>query len=145
MPYTIKPFAFLAMAKPIGPTCNLNCTYCYYLEKQKLFRDTGSSRMSDELLEKFIKQYIGVQQANTIHFVWQGGEPALLGLEYFEKVIALQKKHAGDKRIENSFQTNGTLLDDRWCAFFKNNNFLVGISIDGPKHIHDEYRTFRNG
>ena len=145
MAYTIKPFAFLAMAKPIGPACNLNCTYCYYLEKQKLYRDEGSFRMSDELLEKFIKQYIAVQQVNTIQFVWQGGEPTLLGLDYFEKVIELQRKHAAGKKIENSFQTNGTLLNDEWCAFFKKHNFLIGISIDGPKHIHDAYRTFKNG
>ena len=145
MAFTIKPFSFQAMAKPIGPACNLNCTYCYYLEKQKLYKDTGSFRMSDELLDKFVKQYIGVQQVNTIQFVWQGGEPTLLGIDYFKKIIALQRKYAAGKKIENAFQTNGTLLDDQWCAFFKQHNFLVGISIDGPKHIHDAFRPFRNG
>jgi uncharacterized protein len=145
MTFKNKPFAFQAMAKPIGSVCNLNCTYCYYLEKQKLYKDTGSFRMSDSLLEKFIKQYIWVQQVNTIQFVWQGGEPTLLGLDYFKKVIALQNKYAEGKKIENSFQTNGTLLDDEWCAFFKKHNFLVGISIDGPKHVQDAHRPFRNG
>jgi len=145
MSFYDKPFAFQAMAKPIGPACNLNCTYCYYLEKQKLYKDSGSFRMSEELLEKFIKQYIWVQQVNTIQFVWQGGEPTLLGLDYFKLVVALQKKYADGKKIENAFQTNGTLLDDEWCAFFKKHNFLVGISIDGPKHVHDTFRPYRNG
>jgi len=145
MSFYDKPFAFQAMAKPIGPACNLNCTYCYYLEKQKLYKDSGSFRMSEELLEKFIKQYIWVQQVNTIQFVWQGGEPTLLGLDYFKLVVALQKKYAEGKKIENAFQTNGTLLDDEWCAFFKKHNFLVGISIDGPKHVHDAFRPYRNG
>ena len=145
MSFYDKPFAFQAMAKPIGPACNLNCTYCYYLEKQKLYKDSGSFRMSEELLEKFIKQYIWVQQVNTIQFVWQGGEPTLLGLDYFKLVVALQKKYADGKKIENAFQTNGTLLDDEWCAFFNKHNFLVGISIDGPKHVHDAHRSYRNG
>jgi len=140
-----KPFAFQAMAKPIGPACNLNCTYCYYLEKHKLYKDTGSFRMSDELLEKFVKQYIAVQQVSVIQFVWQGGEPALLGLDYFKKVLNLQEKYAAGKQIDNALQTNGTLLDEEWCAFFKEHNFLIGISIDGPKHVHDAHRPFRNG
>ncbi len=145
MSLTYIPFAFNAMVKPIGPACNLNCSYCYYLEKEKLYKNKGSFRMSDELLAKFIKQYIWVQEVKTIQFVWQGGEPTLLGLEYFKKVVELQKKFADGKRIENSFQTNGTLLDDEWCAFFKKHNFLIGISIDGPRHIHDAHRLYRNG
>ena len=145
MNYKNKPFAFQAMAKPIGPTCNLNCTYCYYLEKHKLYKDTGSFRMSDDLLETFIKQYIIVQEVPVIQFVWQGGESTLLGLDYFKRIVELQKKHASGKKIENAFQTNGTLLDDEWCAFLKKHNFLVGISIDGPKHLHDAHRPFRNG
>jgi uncharacterized protein len=145
MNFNNRPFAFQAMAKPIGPACNLNCTYCYYLEKHKIYKDTGSFRMSDILLEKFIKQYIWVQEVNTIQFVWQGGEPTLLGLDYFKKVVALQHKYADGKKIENAFQTNGTLLDDEWCAFFKKFNFLVGISIDGPRHVHDAFRLYRNG
>ena len=140
-----KPFAFQAMVKPIGAACNLNCTYCYYLEKQKLYKNTGSFRMSDELLEKFIKQYIAVQQVDTIQFVWQGGEPTLLGLDYFRKIVTLQKKYAAGRQIDNAFQTNGTLLDDEWCAFFKKHNFLVGISIDGPKHVNDAHRSFQTG
>lgn len=145
MSFNNKPFAFQAMAKPIGAACNLNCTYCYYLEKQKLYKDTGPSRMDYKLLEKFIKQYIWVQEVNTIQFVWQGGEPTLLGLDYFKQAIAYQNKYADGKKIENAFQTNGTLLDDEWCAFFKKHNFLVGISIDGPKHLHEMHRPFRNG
>ena len=138
-----KPFAFSAMAKPIGSACNLNCTYCYYLEKQKLY--PGNQRMSDELLEKFIRQYILIQQVPVINFVWQGGEPTLLGLDFFQKVVELQHKHASGKKIENSFQTNGTLLNDDWCRFFKKNNFLIGISIDGPEKIHDQHRPFKTG
>ena len=109
MSLTYKPFAFNAMVKPIGPACNLNCSYCYYLEKEKLYKNKGSFRMSDELLAKFIKQYIWVQEVKTIQFVWQGGEPTLLGLDYFKKVVELQKKFADGKRIENSFQTNGKI------------------------------------
>jgi uncharacterized protein len=140
-----KPFAYQVMSKPVGPGCNLNCTYCYYLEKYKLYKDTGSFRMSYDLLEIFIKQYIAVQQVPVIQFVWQGGEPTLLGLDYFKKVVELQKKYSEGKQIDNAFQTNGTLLDDEWCSFFKKYNFLVGISIDGPKQIHDLYRSYRNG
>jgi len=140
-----KPIAFSAMAKPIGSVCNLNCTYCYYLEKQKLYTDKSNFKMNDEVLETFIRQYIEAQQVPTVNFVWQGGEPSLLGLDYFKKVIELQQKHAGKKLIENAFQTNGTRLDDEWCRFFKQHNFLVGISIDGPEKIHNQYRVYKNG
>jgi len=145
MNYITKPIAFQAMVKPIGPVCNLNCTYCYYLEKHKLYKDSSSFKMSDELLEKFVKQYIMAQQVPAVQFVWQGGESTLLGLEYFEKIVKLQKKYALGKRIENSFQTNGTLLTDEWCAFFKKNNFLIGLSIDGPEAMHDKYRPMKTG
>jgi len=101
--------------------------------------------MSYNLLEIFIKQYIAVQQVPVIQFVWQGGEPTLLGLDYFKKIVDLQKKYAEGKKIDNAFQTNGTQLDDEWCSFFKKNNFLVGVSIDGPKQIHNAHRFFRNG
>ena len=96
-----KPFAFHAMAKPIGSACNLNCTYCYYLEKSKLYKDQGTSKMSDELLEKFVKQYIQVQDVPVIQFVWQGGEPSLMGLDFYKKAIEFQKKYANGKRVEN--------------------------------------------
>ncbi|MHC1705643.1 MAG: anaerobic sulfatase-maturation protein [Tenuifilaceae bacterium] len=140
-----KPVAFSVMAKPIGPICNLNCKYCYYLEKQNLYKDHSDFRMNDEVLEKFIKDYINGQQVPTVSFLWQGGEPTLLGLDFFRKVIALQRKYAGSKKIENSFQTNGTRLDDEWCNFFKQHNFLVGVSIDGPERIHNMYRVYKRG
>jgi uncharacterized protein len=138
-----KPVAFSTMAKPIGSVCNLNCTYCYYLEKQKLYKDQSNFRMSDEVLETFIKQYIDAQQVPLVTFVWQGGEPSLLGLDYFKRIVALQKKYAGSKNIENAFQTNGTKLDDEWAKFFKEHQFLVGVSIDGPEKIHNQHRIYK--
>ncbi|MCR5183390.1 MAG: anaerobic sulfatase maturase [Opitutales bacterium] len=139
--------AFNVMCKPIGATCNLNCRYCYYLEKQALYAGTPLSRMSDEVLELFIRQYIQEQDAPIVQFCWQGGEPTLLGLEFFEKILRLQEKYiAGtQKKVENALQTNGTLLDDRWCDFLAKNDFLVGISIDGPQDCHDANRRSRNG
>ena len=139
-----RPFAFQAMAKPIGSACNLNCTYCYYLEKHKLY-EHSNQRMTDELLEHFIREYISAQQVPVVSFVWQGGEPSLLGIDYFKRIIELQQKHSKGKSIENSFQTNGTLLTDEWCLFFKKHNFLVGISVDGPEHIHNRHRPFNTG
>lgn len=138
-----KPTAFNVMLKPIGPICNLNCTYCYYLEKKNLYLDTRDFRMKDEFLEQFTRQYIESQNVPVISFVWQGGEPTMLGLEYFKKALEYQDKYKGDKRIENVFQTNGTLLTDDFCKFFTDNDFLIGVSIDGPEHIHDEYRLTR--
>ncbi len=134
------------MIKGTGPICNLNCDYCYYLSKEKLLSTDSRWRISDELLEDFIKQYITQQNAHEIVFSWQGGEPTLLGLDFFKKVVALQKKYAPSYvRCENDLQTNGTLLDDEWCKFLKENNFLVGLSIDGPEHLHNKYRTFTSG
>lgn len=138
-----KPFAFQSMAKPIGSACNLNCTYCYYLEKERLYQGDGARRMGEKLLELYIQQYIKAQQVPVVQFVWQGGEPTLLGLDYFKKVVELQHKYAGGKQIDNAFQTNGTLLNDEWAQFFKANNFLVGISIDGPEKIHNQHRPFK--
>jgi uncharacterized protein len=139
------PSAFSIMAKPSGPLCNLNCTYCYYLEKKKLYPSVKDFRMQDDVLENFIRQYIEAVQLPSVTFVWQGGEPTLLGLEYFRKIVALQKKYSGNKKIENSFQTNGTLLDADWCSFFADNHFLVGISIDGEEHNHDHFRESASG
>jgi len=125
---------FHAMAKPVGSTCNLDCTYCYYLSKEHLAKGPGAGRMSDETLELFIEQYIAGVTGDTVVFSWQGGEPTLLGLDFFRKALAFQKKHTKPgQRIENDLQTNGTLLDDDWCTFLKENRFLVGLSIDGPK------------
>lgn len=132
------------MTKPAGPLCNLDCSYCFYLEKAKLFPEHHSFKMSDVTLEAYIKSYIEAQPG-MVSFAWQGGEPTLAGLSFFEKVVELQKRYSGGKRIENAFQTNGTLLTDAWCEFLKANDFLVGISIDGPEALHDAYRVDRQG
>lgn len=133
------------MAKPTGPSCNLNCAYCYYLEKGKLFGDKQDLVMKEETLEIFIQKYIREEPSREVTFVWQGGEPTLLGIPYFKKVVQLQKKHAAGKFIHNSLQTNGTLLNEEWCRFFKDNHFLIGISIDGPEALHDQYRLNKGG
>ncbi|MBW2581057.1 MAG: anaerobic sulfatase maturase [Deltaproteobacteria bacterium] len=133
------------VAKPIGPKCNLNCDYCFYLEKQALFPKGEDYMMPDEVLQAYITKYITLQPTPVVGFVWQGGEPTLLGLDFYKRVVELQRPYAGQKEITNSLQTNGTLLDDEWCAFLKENNFLVGLSLDGPKEIHDRYRKDRGG
>jgi len=133
------------VAKPIGPACNLRCKYCFYIEKQVLFRLDESWRMSDPVLSAFIKNYVASQSTPVVEFVWQGGEPTLLGIDFFNHVVELQKQFAKDKVITNSLQTNGTLLDDEWCRFLKRHKFIVGISLDGPKEIHDRYRKDRKG
>ena len=133
------------MAKPIGPACNLNCDYCFYLEKQALFPKDENYRMSDEVLQAYITKYIASQPTPEVEFVWQGGEPTLLGLDFFKRVVELELPFAKTKTIKNSLQTNGTLLTDEWCAFLKKYNFLVGISLDGPREIHDRYRKNRDG
>ena len=129
------------MTKPIGPVCNLDCTYCFYLEKEKLFPPHEPFRMSDELLDTYIRQYIERQDGPEVSFAWQGGEPTLLGVEFFRKVVDLQRRHGGGRRINNAMQTNGTLLDDTWGAFLKEHGFLVGLSLDGPRALHDAYRV----
>jgi uncharacterized protein len=133
------------MTKPIGPLCNLDCKYCFYLEKEKLFPTNENFRMSDEVLETYVRQYIEQQNSPEISFAWQGGEPTLLGVNFFRKVVELQKKYANGKRIANALQTNGTLLDDEWCEFLVQNQFLVGLSIDGPPKLHDTYRVDKKG
>ena len=135
-----------AMAKPLGPVCNLDCAYCFYLSKEKLLSTDNQWRMSDEVLETFIRQYIESQNYKEVVFSWQGGEPTLRGLDFFRKVVELEKKYAPSwMRCENDLQTNGTLLDDEWCEFLAENNFLIGLSIDGPKELHDRYRTYKDG
>jgi len=131
------------VAKPIGPACNLNCEYCFYLEKQALFGPGDKYRMSDEVLSAFIANYITSQPTPAVEFVWQGGEPTLLGLDFFKRVIELQKPFIGQKTISNAIQTNATLLTDEWCEFLRLHNFMVGISLDGPEEIHDRYRRDR--
>jgi len=139
-----RPAAFNVMLKPAGPACNLNCTYCYYLEKKNLFGGS-SGKMSDELLEEFTRQFIEANEVPVVTFTWQGGEPTLMGLDFFKKAVDYQKKYAGGKRIENAFQTNGTRLNDDWCKFFADNKMLIGISIDGAEHNHDHYRRTYSG
>ncbi len=140
----MKPFHI--MAKPHGPICNLDCTYCYYLEKENLYGKSGRDyRMRDYVLEAYIRQYIEAQPTQHVSFSWQGGEPTLLGIPFFERVIELQKKYANNRTIDNAFQTNGTLLDDDWGDFLAKNKFLIGLSIDGPAEIHDAYRVDKGG
>ncbi len=134
------------MVKPVGPVCNLDCTYCYYLEKKKLYQGTASFRMADEVLESFTRQYLKSQDSPVVTFVWQGGEPTLLGKEFFEKALYYQKKYQKrGQTIENALQTNATLLDDDWGQFLAANGFLVGVSIDGPRQLHDHYRRDKRG
>jgi len=145
VPAASKIRAFHVMTKPIGPLCNLDCKYCFYLEKEKLFPSNENFKMTDEVLETYVRQYIERQDVPEISFAWQGGEPTLLGVDFFRKVVALQKKYAGGKAITNALQTNGTLLDDRWGAFLAENRFLVGLSLDGPAKLHDAYRVDKKG
>jgi len=133
------------MTKPIGPICNLDCKYCFYLEKEKLYPDKSNWRMPENVLERYIQQYIDAQDIPEITFAWQGGEPTLMGLDFFKRVVAYQQKYADGKTIKNALQTNGTLLDDDWSAFFKQYDFLIGLSIDGPRHLHDKYRVDKKG
>lgn len=140
----MKPFH--VMAKPHGPICNLDCTYCYYLEKENLYARSGRDfRMSDDVLENYIRQYIQTYPLSTVEFAWQGGEPTLLGIPFFERVVELQKKYANGKTIQNALQTNGTLLDSEWGEFLAHNQFLIGLSIDGPEELHDAYRVDKGG
>lgn len=140
----VKADAFQVVAKPVGPICNLACKYCYYLEKENLYAGGTRWRMPDEVLEMFIRQKLESSDLSVENFVWQGGEPTLLGIEFFKKTVSLQKKYANGKKIENSFQTNGTLLNDEWCQFFSENEFLIGLSIDGPRGIHDQFRVTKS-
>jgi uncharacterized protein len=136
---------FHVMAKAIGPICNLDCKYCFYLEKEQLYPNNEKWKMSDERLEAFIRDYIAAQPGPEVSFAFQGGEPTLLGVDYFRKVVAYQEKHAQGKRISTAFQTNGTLLNDEWGVFLAENNFLVGLSIDGPEAIHNANRVDKKG
>lgn len=147
MSQTIAPFArpLYVMTKPVGAVCNLACDYCYYLEKANLYKDISKHVMSDELLEKFIREYIGSQTMPQVLFTWHGGETLMRPLSFYKRVMELQQKYARGRTIDNCIQTNGTLLTDEWCEFFKKNNWLVGVSIDGPQEFHDEYRKNRQG
>jgi len=131
---------FHVLTKPIGPLCNLDCSYCFYLEKARLYPGEQQWRMREDVLEEYIRQYIRHQPGTEVHFAWQGGEPTLLGVAFFRKVVELQHKYAGGKTIANALQTNGTLLDDEWCEFLSRHQFLVGLSLDGPRDLHDRFR-----
>jgi len=144
---TFAPFSkpLYVMLKPVGALCNLACDYCYYLEKSKLYTQNPRHVMSDQLLERFVKEYIESQTIPQIMFTWHGGETLMRPLSFYKRAVELQKQYGRGRQIDNSIQTNGTLLTDEWCAFFKENNFLVGISIDGPQDFHDEYRRNKAG
>ena len=132
------------MAKPVGAHCNLQCRYCYYLEKSNLC-DNATPYMSDETLELFIEQYIKSQTTPEVMFIWHGGEPLLRPISFYERALELQQRYADGHHIDNCIQTNATLIDERWCDFFRRHNILVGVSIDGPQHMHDTLRTTRHG
>ncbi|HUX28679.1 MAG TPA: anaerobic sulfatase-maturation protein [Terracidiphilus sp.] len=136
---------FHVLTKPIGPICNLDCKYCFYLEKESLYPQVAKWAMRPEVLESYIRQYIETHDTPEVSFAWQGGEPTLLGLDYFRRVVELQKQYANGKRIANAFQTNGVLLNDAWAEFFHENQFLIGISVDGPRQLHDTYRVDKGG
>lgn len=132
------------MAKPVGAACNLQCGYCYYLEKSRLY-DASSQMMSDEMLDLFIREYIHSQTTLEVLFTWHGGEPLLRPISFYERALELQQKYADGRKVANCIQTNATLLDDEWCEFFRRNDFLVGVSIDGPQPMHDSLRKTRRG
>jgi len=136
--------------KPIGAACNLRCEYCYYLGKEKTLSSPSAegvgALMSDEVLERYIQQVIAIHgQLAEIEFAWHGGEPTMCGIPFFEKAVRLQRKYGSDRRILNTLQTNGTLLTDDWCRFFRNHRFRIGLSIDGPEHLHNIYRKDAHG
>jgi uncharacterized protein len=134
------------MPKPVGARCNLDCTYCYDLSKEQLLRQPAHPVMAEALLERFIEQYIEDNAGPEVVFTWQGGEPTLLGIPYFERVLALQRRHAKPgRKVLNDLQTNGTLLDESWARFLKANDFLMGLSIDGPRPLHDRFRLDKGG
>lgn len=147
MTSTAVPFGrpLYVMLKPAGSLCNLACKYCYYLEKGNLYKQYKDRVISDELLEKFVKDYIESQTLPQVLFTWHGGETLMRPISFYKKALELETRYAGGRQIDNCIQTNGTLLTDEWCEFFKENNFLVGVSIDGPQEFHDEYRRTRSG
>jgi uncharacterized protein len=140
-----RPPGFHLLAKPTGATCNLDCAYCFFLSKELLYPGSRS-RMAEELLEAYIRQLIEAHTTSEVVVAWQGGEPSLMGLPFFERSIEYAQKYAKPgQTISYTFQTNGTLIDDAWAAFFKEHNFLIGLSIDGPKALHDAYRVDKGG
>lgn len=142
-----SPFSrpLYVMTKPAGASCNLACEYCYYLEKLQLYRHDARHVMSDEMLERFVKQYIESQTMQQVLFCWHGGETLMRPLSFYKKVVRLQRQYAQGRQIDNVIQTNGTMIDDRWAQFFHDQGWLVGVSINGPEEFHDEYRRNKTG
>lgn len=138
------PQAFNIMIKPVGSLCNLKCHYCYYLDKAEIYGGK-EPRMSEQMLEHFIKEYIAANDVRDVFFNWHGGEPLLAGLDFYRKAMAFQRKYADGKHIHNTLQTNATLITREWAEFFRANNFLIGVSLDGPRNVHDRYRGGKGG
>ena len=139
------PPRFHLLAKPSGSTCNLDCTYCFFLSKEALYPNS-KSRMSEATLEAYIRQLLESHTTPSVTVAWQGGEPTLMGLDFFRRSVEFVDRYRRPgQEIEYTFQTNGVLLDDEWCAFLKERNFLVGLSVDGPEEIHDTYRLNKGG
>ena len=138
------PTSFNIMFKPAGSLCNLDCNYCYYLDKAEIYGGR-EPKMTLEILENCVREYIAANDVQEVTFNWHGGEPLVMGLDFYKRAVELQQRYCGDKVIRNTIQTNGTLITPEFAAFFKENDFLVGISIDGPKDIHDKYRKDKGG
>ena len=133
------------MLKPAGAACNMRCDYCYYLEKKNLYQQQRRQILSEDMLEKFVEQYMNIQTTPSVLFTWHGGEPLMRPITFYQKALELQKKYANGRQIDNAIQTNGTLITDEWARFFRKNNFLVGVSIDGPEEMHNAYRLTQQG
>ena len=144
---TIAPFGtpLYVMEKPAGSLCNLSCRYCYYLEKGALYGQEPRHEMSDAILERFVRQYMEAQTTPQVLFTWHGGEALLRPISFYRRALDLQQRYANGRQVDNCLQTNGTLLTDEWCAFLRDNGFLVGISLDGTQPMHDAYRRARGG
>jgi uncharacterized protein len=137
---------FQAFVKPVGAMCNLNCSYCYYNDVNKTSGETGLRLMTDTVLEKYIIQHFDASRGPVVFFSWHGGEPLLAGIRFYEKALTLQEKYKPEGvTVRNGIQTNGSLLDKAWCSFLNVNNFYVGISIDGTRELHDEFRRSKGG
>ena len=136
-----QPMAFHLLAKPTGANCNLDCKYCFFLSKDRL-NGEGTLRMTDDVLEAYVRQLLAAQPDSEVNVAWQGGEPALMGLAFFRRAVDLVAKYKRpDQKVAHTIQTNGILLDDEWARIFKAHGFLVGLSIDGPRELHDTYRV----
>lgn len=147
MSKTLLPFSkpMYIMLKPAGSLCNMRCQYCYYLEKGQMYKEDKNRVISDSMLDTFIKNYIESQTLPQVLFTWHGGETLMRPVSFYKRALELQRYYAGGRQIDNCIQTNGTLITEEWCKFFKENNFLVGVSIDGPQEFHDEYRKTASG